>query len=109
MSKLSDYLKKQKIDSRRLLNVSKKLERLTPEDRAIRLAQKRVRAGTASDAEKELAANKGHSGKAVTRPTLDRAMKGEEISAAAMVRVLRAVNHLLVQKKKSEAQVGDLF
>jgi len=109
MSKLSDYLEKQKIDPRRVLNASRKLEALRPEDRAIRLARKRVKAGKPTDAEKELAEKQRRSGRAVSRPTLDRALAGGALSGAAKVRVLRAVNGVLAQKKKGEAAIGDLF
>ena len=44
MSKLSDYLKKNKIDARRVVAASKTIEGLRPEDRAIRLARKQTKA-----------------------------------------------------------------
>ena len=78
MSKLSDFLGAQKIDPRRVLSASKKAEALTEEDRQIRLARHRKRAGKPTDAEKELAEKKPRSGKSVTPPALHRALQGEE-------------------------------
>jgi len=60
MSKLSDYLKKNKIDARRVVAASKSIEGLRPEDRAIRLTRKQTKADKdgVTDALKELAAKK---------------------------------------------------
>lgn len=109
MSKLDDFLSKSKIDPRRLLAASKQAEALRPEDRAIKLAKKRVKKKVASDAEKELATTKGRGGKAVTAPLLRKAQAGGEISTAAKQRILRAVNQVLASKKKDAVALSDLF
>jgi hypothetical protein len=111
MSKLSDYLKKQKIDARRVLAASGELEALRHEDRVIRLAKKVAKTGDekAKEAAKEVAAKKPRSGRPVSRPTLDRALGEGKISGPAKTRILRAVNHVLTTKKKSEAGLRDLF
>lgn len=109
MSKLSDFLDKQKINHERLLAVSADLEKLRPEDRQVRLAQRRVRGGKASDAEKELAAKERRSGKPVTRPTLAAALRGDALHRKAKQRITKAVNQVLAQKKKDAVQVTDLF
>lgn len=109
MSKLSDFLNKNKIDPRRVLVASADLERLLPEDRYTRLVKDRVRKGKASDAEKEAAARKGRSGKPVAKPTLDKAMKGEAVSGPAKTRITRAVNHVLATKKREPVTTRDLF
>ena len=70
MSKLGDYLEKNKIDSRRLLNYSRSLESFRPEDRAILLAKRVVKGGKGTDAEKALAEKKPRSGKSLGGPTL---------------------------------------
>jgi hypothetical protein len=107
MSKLNDYLTKQNIDPRRVLNASHELEALRPEDRATKLAKGRVKAG--DETAKEAAAKKPRSGKPLSRPTLDRALAGQRMSGAAKTRVLRAVNIVLGVKKKGEATIRDLF
>ncbi len=110
MSKLDEVLKGNKIDSRRLLSASRKLEALRPEDRRVRQAKAKVRLGTASDAEKELAKATPRSGKPVSPRLLRDALQGGEgLSGAAKRRVVRVVNHLLTQKKKSEVKPEDLF
>jgi hypothetical protein len=107
MSKLNDYLQNQKIDPRRLLIASRDLEGLRPEDRATRLAKKRAKGG--DESAKEAAAKERRSGRPVSKPTLDRALAGGALSPAAKTRIVRAVNAVLVQKKKSEVALRDLF
>ncbi len=109
MSKLSDFLEQQGISQRQLLASSKKLESLRSEDYAIRLAKRRVRAGSASDAEKAQAETKGRSGKPVSQPSLSQALKGEKISGPAKTRIVRAINQVLKQKKKDEVELRALF
>jgi hypothetical protein len=109
MSKLKDYLDKAKIDTRQLLARSKRIERLSREDRSIRLAKKAVAGGKPTDAHKELAAKKPSSGRKLSRPTLDKALAGGKLTKAAKKRVTRAVNAVLAPKKKGEAKVADLF
>src|SRR6266571_4149003 len=100
MSKLSDYLKQQKIDPRRLLVASHNLEQLRPEDRAVRLAKKRLKGG--DETAKEASEKERRSGRPVSQPTLDRALDRAALSPAAKTRILRALNAVLVKKKKSE-------
>jgi hypothetical protein len=107
MSKLSDYLKQQKIDPRRVLVASRDLEQLRPEDRAVRLAKKRLKGG--DESAKEAAEKERRSGRPVSQPTLDRALGGGAVSGAAKTRIVRAVNAVLAQKKKSEVALRDLF
>lgn len=111
MSKLQDYLKQQKIDPRRLLAASHKLEASRPEDRVTRLAKRKAKGG--EESAKEAAAKKPtHSGKPLTQPTLDRALATEKsgtVSGAAKTRILRALNSVLTQKKQPEASLKDLF
>lgn len=109
MNKLSDFLSAQKIDTRRVLIASKKLEALGDEDRAVRFARIRVKKNKATDAQKEKAQTKGKSGKSVSGPLLGRALAGKEIPSAAKTRITRAVNRILEQKKKSTVRLEDLF
>ena len=109
MSKLSDVLDKNKIDTRRIIMASRNIEGHKDEDRRIALAKERVREGKASDAEKELAAKKKRSGRPVTEPTLARALRGDKIPTKAQERLTRAINHVLEQKKKDKVSRADLF
>lgn len=109
MSKLSDYLKKHKIDPRRVVAASKELEALRPEDRKIRLA--RVMAKGGDESAKELAAQKRRSGRAVSRPAIARALAGGAVTRKTRARIVRAVNAVLTHKTKGkgEATPADLF
>jgi hypothetical protein len=107
MSKLSDYLQQQKIDPRRVLVASRDIEQLRPEDRAVRLAKKRLKGG--DEKAKESAEKERRSGRPVSQPTLNRALGGGAVSPAAKSRIVRAVNAVLTQKKKSEVALRDLF
>jgi len=107
MSKLSDYLQQQKIDPRRVLVASHDIEQLRPEDRAVRLAKKRLKGG--DEKAKEAAEKERRSGRPVSQPTLNRALGGAVVSPAAKSRIVRAVNAVLTQKKKSEVALRDLF
>jgi hypothetical protein len=108
MSKLGDFLKKHKVDPRRVVAVSRRLEALQPEDRVIRMARQRAKGG--DDGAKELASKKPRSGRPVSKPALDRALVGKTLPRRARARVLRAVNAVLAHKSKgSEAKSSDLF
>lgn len=110
MSKLSEFLEKQKIDPRRVLTISRNIERMGPEDRAVRLARRRVRRGKkVTDTDKEIASKSRSSGKPVTQPTMDAALAGRDVSGRAKKRVTNAVNQILEQKKKPQVSVQDLF
>ena len=110
MSKLSDFLTERKIDTRRLLVASKRLESLKDEDRAVKLSKKRAKAADASDADKAMAAKERRSGRPLSPATLRAALEGKAPSGPAKTRIVRAVNHLLAQKKAgSEITVRDLF
>jgi hypothetical protein len=107
MSKLSDFLTKHKIDPRRVIAVSRRLEGLRPEDRKIRLARVQAKAGV--DSAKELAAQKRRSGRALSGPAVRKALAGGKLPRRARGRLLRAVNTVLAKKSKVEAKPTDLF
>jgi hypothetical protein len=111
MTKLADFLKKQKIDARRVIAASHDLEQLRFADRAIKQAKVTAKGADekAKEAAKELAAKKPRSGRPVSTPQLDRALTGGELPGAAKTRILRAVNAVLTTKKKSEVTLRDLF
>src|SRR6185503_5789298 len=103
-NKLSDYLKTNKIDPRRLIAASKIIERLRPEDRAIRLAR-RIKAEDAEKAPK----GKSRSGRPVTARLIADAQAGKRVTGRAKTRLLRAVNRILEQRKKPAAELKALF
>ena len=107
MSKLSDFLTKHKIDSRRIVAASHHLEALQPEDRRIRLARVNAKGGVESA--KELAAQKRRSGRPLSPPAVRKALAGGKLPRRARGRVLRAVNAVLAKKSKVEAKPADLF
>lgn len=109
MAKLGDYLTKNKIDSRRVLSASKKLEALRPEDRKTRDAKARAKGGDEAAKAKAAELPKPRSGHRVTRPSLERALAGKPVSGPTKTRIARAVNAVLEQKKKPAASVADLF
>ena len=108
-TKLSQFLTSKKIDSRRLLNASHKLESLTLEDRKIKLAKRAGRKleGDAAKAEKET--RKPRTGRAVTPRALAAALTGGTLSGPTKTRILRAVNYLLEQKKQEKIDLKTLF
>lgn len=111
MAKLDEYLKKNKIDARRVLVASKGLERLQAEDRKIFAAKRTAKKGdeAAKEAVKELAEKKPRSGHPVTGPSLAKALAGKDVSGATKTRIVRAVNAVLAQKKKPETSFAELF
>ena len=113
-SKLSTFLASKKIDPRRVLIASRKLEALRPEDRALRHARKNKKEGAADagggdDKKAPEAPRKPRSGRPVTHRALDAALHGKKISGPAKTRLLRAVNHLLEQKKADKVDLKTLF
>ena len=97
-SKFADFIKAQKIDPRRIAASSRLVERLRPEDRAIRLKKRLARAGDAKPAAGE-AGPKPRTGRPVTAQILSRALEGKSVAGPAKTRLLRAVNRILEQKK----------
>jgi len=109
-TKIEDFLKEKKIDPRRILVASGEIERLRPEDRAIRLAKRVARKSEDPAKKKEgLAAQKPRTGRPVTQRALDAALHGQQISGPQKTRILRAVNYLLEQKKQDKIELGILF
>src|SRR5690242_1440131 len=107
-TKFQDFIKAKKIDARRILAASAKLEKLHIEDRAIRLAQRKAR--RSEDKKKEgLATQKPRSGRPVTAPAIAAAIAGKELAGPVRTRILRAVNHLLELKKQEPAKLKELF
>jgi hypothetical protein len=110
-SKFAQFLDKNKIDPRRLLAASKRIERLQPEDRALKLQKRRAKGGGAAAAAEgdKAAPKKPRSGRPVTQRLVDAAHAGKPVAGPAKTRLLRAVNHLLSQKKQEKVELKTIF
>jgi hypothetical protein len=106
-TKLESFLTEHKIDHRRLLVVSKRLERLRPEDRKVRLTLRQAR--KSEDGKRPEGLEKPRSGRPITTVTLDAALAGKSLSGAQKTRILRAVNQVLTQRKKDAVALDALF
>lgn len=111
-TKLSTFIESNKLNPKRILAVSHKLETLQREDRTIKLGKRQGRkaaaAGTAKEGDKK-ETSKPRSGRPVTPRTLTAALNGTAVSGPAKQRILRAVNYLLEQKKKDKVELKTLF
>jgi hypothetical protein len=109
-TKFETFLTEKKIDPRRILAASQDLEKLRREDRAIRLAKRVARKSEDAGKKKEgLAAQKPRSGRPVTDRSIKAAMTGKEVSGPIKTRILKAVNHILEQKKQEKVDLRALF
>ena len=107
-TKFDQYLLDNKIDPRRILAASSKLEQLRPEDRKIRLQKRNSKEKPAAPADGEKPA-KRRSGRQVTPRLLASISAGKPVSGPAKTRLLRALNAVLVQKKKAPVDLRALF
>ncbi len=108
-SKFDQFLEDNKIDRRRLLATSRRLERLHREDRELKLKKRQGKVEGAGEGEEQKAPPKPRSGRPVTDRMLKDIAAGKRVSGAAKTRLLRAVNHLLQQKKKDPVDLRALF
>ena len=108
-SKFAQFLEKNKIDPRRLLAVSKKLEQLHREDRALKLAKRTAKKGGAAPAEGAEKPKKPRSGRPVTPRLIEAAKTGKPVAGPAKTRLLRAVNQVLSQKKLDAVDIRAIF
>ncbi|HWO12745.1 MAG TPA: hypothetical protein VNN80_24775 [Polyangiaceae bacterium] len=111
-SRFSEFLSTENIDPRRLLVASRQIERLRPEDRAVRLKKrlgKKSGEAPAPAAEGQEAAPKRRSGRAVTSRLLQAAQAGGSLSGPQKTRLLRALNRVLEQKKKEPVELRKVF
>ncbi len=108
-TKFSKFLTAKKLDARRILAASHKLESLTVEDRTIRLNKRRARKteGGGDAATKET--RKPRSGRPVTPRAFEAAMTGGSVSGPTKTRLLKAINMLLEQKKQEKVDLKTLF
>jgi hypothetical protein len=107
-TKFAQFVASKKIDPRRIIAASHKLETLRIEDRGIKLNKRRAKSGEGGEnAPKET--RKPRSGRAVTARAMDAALKGGAVSGPTKSRILRAVNFLLEQKKQEKVELRALF
>jgi hypothetical protein len=111
-NKLASFLDTNKLNAKRLLAVSHKLETLQRADRTIKLGKRQGKkaadAGTAKEGDAK-ETGKPRSGRPVTPRALETALAGKPISGPTKQRILRAINYLLEQKKKDKVELKTLF
>jgi hypothetical protein len=107
-SKFAQFIASKKLDVRRIVAASRSLERLLPEDRLIRLNKRRAKGAESPEtAVKET--RKPRSGRPVTPRAMAAALGGGTLSGPTKTRILKAVNHLLEQKKQDKVDLKTLF
>ncbi len=107
-TKFAQFIQDNKIDPRRIVSVSKRIERLQPEDRKLKFAKKQAKGEGAKAAEGEKP-GKPRSGRPVTPRLIEPASVGKPVAGAAKTRLLRAVNRILEQKKKAAVDLKAVF
>ncbi len=108
-TKFAQFLKDNKIDPRRILSVSKRIERLQPADRKLKFAKKQKKADGAPAAAEGEKPGKPRSGRPVTPRLIEAASIGKPVGGPAKTRLLRAVNRILEQKKKTAVDLKAVF
>ena len=106
-NKLAAFLASKKIDPRRVMSASHVLETLRTEDREIKLSRRRAKGAEGEGKPKE--ERKPRSGRPVTPRAMAAALSGGAISGPTKSRILRAVNHMLEQKKAEKVDLRALF
>ncbi|HEX7453057.1 MAG TPA: hypothetical protein VIK01_03250 [Polyangiaceae bacterium] len=107
-TKFAQFLQDNKIDPRRIIVASAELERLRPEDRKIRHEKRAAKKAGTKPAEGEKPA-KPRTGRAVTPRLVEAVSVGKPVSGPAKTRLLRALNAVLVQKKKTAVELKAVF
>jgi hypothetical protein len=108
-TKLKTFLDSNKLNTKRLLAVSHKLETYQHEDRLAKLERRRAKKGEAAEGGEKKELKKPRSGRPITLRALEMALSGGTISGPTKQRILRAVNYLLEQKKKDKVDLRALF
>jgi hypothetical protein len=107
-TKFAEFIASKKLDTRRILAASNRMEQLQPEDRIIKLNKRRARAAESGDSvPKET--RKPRSGRPVTPRAMAAALTGGKLSGPMKTRLLLAVNHLLELKKQEKVDLRLLF
>ena len=108
MSTFEEFLKAKSIDPRRIIAASQKIEKLRPEDRSIRL-QKRQARKAEDGAKKKEGLKKPRTGRPITDRSIASAIAGKPLSGPIKTRMLRAINHILEQKKQEKVALKAVF
>jgi hypothetical protein len=108
-SKFAGFITSKKLDPRRIIIASRHLEARQPEDRLIRLNKRLTRKAGDAAGDKPKETRKPRSGRPVTGRAMNAALGGGKLSGPTKTRILRAVNHLLEQKKQEKAELKQLF
>ncbi len=106
-TKFATFLKDKKVDPRRVLAASHKLESLKHEDRVIRLAKRKGRG--AEDKKGPADTRVSRSGRPVTQRSIDAALAGKPVSGPAKTRLLNALNAVLEAKKLEKVDLRAIF
>jgi len=106
-TKFATFLKDKKVDPRRIITASNKLESLQPDDRGIRLGKRQAR--KSEDKKPVTDAKKPRSGRPITPRALDAALTGKSVSGPTKTRFVRAINAVLEQKKLEKIDIRALF
>ncbi len=106
-TKFAQFLTDNKIDPRRIIVASQELERLRPEDRKLHSARRATKGEKPAEGAEKPA--KPRSGRPVTPRLIDSVTAGKAVSGPAKTRLVRAVNRVLEQKKKSAVELRALF
>ena len=107
-TKFAQFLQDNKIDPRRIVVASQELERLRPEDRKVKHQKSAAKKAGTKPAEGEKPA-KPRSGRPVTPRLIESVTVGKAVSGPAKTRLLRALNHVLVTKKKQAVELKAVF
>jgi hypothetical protein len=108
-SRFSEFLSTEQIDPRRLLVASRQIERLRPEDRAVRLKKRLAKKSDAAATDSKEPGAERRSGRAVTPRLLQQAQAGSKLSGPQKTRLVRALNRVLEQKKKEPVDIRKVF
>lgn len=111
-TKFADFIAEKKLDRRRIVAASAKIERLRPADRFIKLTKRTAKAKAAAGNEEAKSAappSKPRSGRPITDRAIDAAIAGKSLTGPQKTRLLRAVNALLEQKKAGAVELSALF
>ena len=109
-TKFAQFLQDNKIDPRRILAVSGRIERLQTADRKIKFGKRKSKGeGAAKPAEGDAKPAKPRSGRPVTPRLIDSATNGKPVAGPAKTRLLRALNHVLEKKKQKPVELKAIF
>lgn len=108
MSKLGDFLTTNKIHPNRVVTASRGIERRQKADIELAAKKSAMKAGKI-EKDEAVQKQKPRSGRPVTSAAMTKAIGGRPLNGPTKTRIVRAVNAVLGQKKKSEVALKDLF